>query len=474
MASRGLCSNANADLQESPKSRPRASGDLANSRCVGQRPRKVFERNCAGRRFAVAQRENELEASASIEIAKHTLLSCGLILAVGTLTALLAQKIRIPDVAVFLIAGMAIGPHMLGLIDIRADSALNQIILLFGASYILFDGGASLRLHVLKQVWITIVVIATVGVLITAGITGLAAYYVLGVPWIIALLLGATLASTDPATLVPIFRQIHIRDRVAQTVMSESAFNDAMSAILTFTVLGVAMGTGEFSLMSSISDLLKQSLIGIVAGVGLGYLAALLIAHERWAFLAEYAPVVTVVAVIGAYFAAAGLQASGFMSVFVFGIVLGNKETFGFAMEPGEARKLDEFVSTTAFIMRLFIFILLGTQVDFGLMNQYLWGGVIVVTVLMLVARPVTVFACALPDRRARWSVREMLFMCWTRETGVIPGALAGLLLGMKAPGAPMIASVTFIAILMTILIQAPTTKWLGKGLGLLETKARS
>jgi cell volume regulation protein A len=424
--------------------------------------------------IAGAQRENELEASASIEIAKHTLLSCGLILAVGTLTGFLAQKIRIPDVAVFLIAGIAIGPHMLGLIDIKADSALNQIILLFGASYILFDGGASLRFHVLKQVWITIVIIATVGVLITAAITGLAAYYVFGVPWIIALLLGATLASTDPATLVPIFRQIHIRDRVAQTVMSESAFNDAMSAILTFAVLGVAMGTGEFSLMSSISDLFKQSLIGIVAGIGLGYLAALMIAHERWAFLAEYAPVVTVVAVIGAYFAANGLQASGFMAVFVFGIVLGNKEAFGFAMEPDEARKLDEYVSTTAFIMRLFIFILLGAQVDFGLMSRYLWGGVAVVAVLMLVARPITVFACALPDRRARWSVKEMLFMCWTRETGVIPGALAGLLLGMKAPGAPMIASVTFIAILMTILIQAPTTKWLGKGLGLLETKDRS
>ncbi len=411
-----------------------------------------------------------MEASASLEIAKHTLLSCGLILAIGTLTGLLARKIRVPDVAVFLVVGMAIGPEALGLIDLKVDSALNQIILLFGASYILFDGGASLRFHVLKQVWITIVVIATVGVLITAVITGLAAHYVFGVPWIVALLLGATLASTDPATLVPIFRQIHIRDRVAQTVMSESAFNDAMSAIVTFSVLAVAMGTGEFSLMASAADLFWQSAVGIVAGIIAGYLAALLIAHRRWAFPAEYAPVVTLAGVIGAYFAADSLYASGFMAVFVFGIVLGNKEAFGFAMEPGEEQKLEEYVSTTAFIMRLFIFILVGAQVDFGLMNQYLWGGVIVVTVLMLVARPITVFACALPDRRARWSVKEMLFMCWTRETGVIPGALAGLLLGMNAPGAPMIASVTFIAILMTILIQAPTTKWLGKRLGLLET----
>jgi cell volume regulation protein A len=414
-----------------------------------------------------------LETSASIEIARHTLLSCGLILAVGTLAGLLARKIRIPDVAVFLLAGIAIGPQALGLIDIEAGSALNQIILLFGASYILFDGGASLRLDVLKRVWITILTISTVGVLITAGITGLAAHYVLGVSASTALLLGAVLASTDPATLVPIFRQIQIRDRVAQTVMSESAFNDAMAAILTFAVLAAATGSGEFSLVSSVSDFVKQSVIGIVAGIALGYLAALLIADERWAFLAEYAPVVTLVAVIGAYFAASGLQASGLMSVFVFGIVLGNKEAFGFRMETGEAQKLDEFVLTTAFIMRLFIFILLGAQVDFTLIGRYAVGGVILVTILMLIARPLTVFLCALPDRRARWSFAEMLFMCWTRETGVIPAALAGLLLGMKAPGAQMIASVTFIAILMTILIQAPTTEWLGRRLGLLETKAR-
>jgi potassium/hydrogen antiporter len=410
-----------------------------------------------------------LEASASLEIAKHTLLSCGLILAIGTVTGLLAQKIRVPDVAVFLVAGIAIGPHALGLVDIPENSALNQIILLFGASYILFDGGASLRLDVLKQVWITIVILATVGVIITAVVTGIAAHYILGIPMIVALLLGAVLASTDPATLVPIFRQIQIRDRVAQTVMSESAFNDAMSAIVAFGVLAVATGAENFSLAASLFDLLKQSVIGIVAGIVLGYLAAVLIAHEKWAFLAEYAPVVTLVAVIGAYFAADGLQASGFMAVFVFGIVLGNKESFGFAMEPGEEQKLAEFVLTTAFIMRLFIFILLGTQVDFALLGKYWLGGVAVVTVLMLVARPATVFLCALPDRRARWSFAELLFMCWTRETGVIPAALAGLMLGMKAPGARMIASVTFIAILMTILIQAPTTQWLGRRLGLLE-----
>jgi cell volume regulation protein A len=414
-----------------------------------------------------------LETSAAIDIARHTLLSCGLILAVGIVAGLLAQKIRIPDVAVFLVAGIALGPQALGLIDIKADSALNEIILLFGASYILFDGGASLRFNVLKQVWITIVVIATLGLLITAGIVGLAAHFILGIPLIVALLLGAAIASTDPATLVPIFRQVRIRDRVAQTVMSESAFNDAMGAIVTFSVLAVATGSGVFSLTHAITDLLRQALIGIMAGAAFGYLAALLIAHEKWAFLAEYAPVVTLIAAIGAYFAADGMQASGFMAVFVAGIALGNKETFGFRMEPGEAQSLEEFVLTTCFILRVFIFVLLGAQVDFALVGRYWLGGIAVVAVLMLVARPATVFMCALPDRRARWSFREMLFMCWTRETGVIPAALAGLLSGMNAPEAPMIESVTFIAILMTILIQAPTTEWLGRRLGLLHDGER-
>jgi potassium/hydrogen antiporter len=410
-------------------------------------------------------------STASIELAKHVLMVFGIILALGAVSAILAQKLKVPDVVVFLVLGTLLGPGAIGIIDVKADSALNQLVLIFGSCYILFDGGASLRLKVLKEVWITIVILAVAGVVITAAITGFAAYYLLGVPFIVALLLASTIASTDPATLVPVFRQVKIKDRVAQTVMSESAFNDATGAILTFAVLSVAMGQGEFSISASLVGLFKQASIGLIAGVVLGYLASMLIAHEKFGFLQEYAPVVSLMAVIGAYLGADGLEASGFMAVFVFGIMIGNKDAFGFAMEEGEQEKLNDFVLTTALIMRMFIFILLGTQVDFALMNKYLVGGIAVVAVFMLVARPVTVFLCALPDRRAKWTFKELLFMCWTRETGVIPGALAGLLMGVGAPGAKLIASVTFLAILMTILIQATTTRWLAGKLDLLAVE---
>src|SRR5260221_122272 len=145
----------------------------------------------------------------------------------------------------------------------------------------------------------------------TAGITAAAAYWILGIPLAVAALLGAAIASTDPATLVPVFRQVRIRERVAQTVMSESALNDATGAILTFAVLALTTGA-EFSVGAALVDLCKQALFGLLVGGVLGYLAALFIANERLAFLAEDSPLVTPISVIGAYLGVDKPQASSF------------------------------------------------------------------------------------------------------------------------------------------------------------------
>ena len=410
-----------------------------------------------------------METSPAILHAKELLFLLGIILATGTLTGFIARMIKVPDVVLFLLAGIALGGAGFDVIDVKVDSTLNQLLLIFGSCYILFDGGASVKLNVLKKVWPTLLTISTIGVVISAFVTAFTAQYLLGLPFIFALLLGAVIASTDPATLVPVFRQVKIRAKVAQTVMSESAFNDAMGAILTFAVLSIAMSGGDFSVSASLLDLLKQSLFGIAGGAILGYLAALFIAHEKYSFLAEYAPVVTIMSVAAAYLSIDNLHASGFMAVFVFGLMLGNKELFGFKMEHQEEAKLEDFILTTSLIMRIFIFVLLGSQVNFALLSQYFWPALGVVLVFIFIGRPLVVFACALPDRRAKWTLQELLFMCWTRETGVIPGALAGMLVGLKVPHSDVIASVTFLAILITIIVQATTTKWVAAKLGLLE-----
>jgi len=192
--------------------------------------------------------------------------------------------------------------------------------------------------------------------------------------------------------------------------------------------------------------------------------------HERYGFLRDYAPLLIVITVIGVYLGADDLGASGFMAVFVAGVIVGNRHAFGFTLAPGEARRLHEYSDTTAMILRMIIFILLGAQMDPGIIAREGWRDAGCVLVFIMLARPLTVLVCALPDLRARWSARELLFMCWTRETGVIPGALAGMLLAGKVDNAEQIAAVTFMAILVTLLLQASTTRWLAQRLALLET----
>jgi len=405
----------------------------------------------------------------SVQIAYQNLTDVGTMLVAGTLAALAAKRLRIPDIVAFLLAGILLGPFATGLITIPTDSATNQFILIFGASYILFDGGAALRLPVLRQVWVSLLVLATVGVMLTALVTGYAAMLAFGLTLPVALLLGCAIAPTDPATLVPVFKQVKVREKVAQTVMSESAFNDATGAIMTFALLGIAMGTESFSLRHSLIELVREAGMGLMVGAAVGYAAAFLVGHKEFALLKHNLPIVTLIVVVTAFMLAVTVHGSGFMAVFVAGIMLGNNELFGFAVDAIDEERLHEYVNTTGLIFRMFIFILLGSQVDFALLQLHWLPAVGVVLVFMFVARPICVFACTALDPSARWTFQERLFMSWMRMTGVIPGALAGLLAGMGAPHSDVITSVTFVAILMTIILQATTTRWLAARLDLLE-----
>jgi len=406
--------------------------------------------------------------------AEHVLLIAMIILGAGALLGFVAKRLRVPDIVLFLLAGIVLGPQVLGVLVIPASSTLSWIILIFGASYILFDGGATLRLGVLSRIWISLLLIVTVGLLVTTFVTGWAAHWVLGIPITVGLLLGATVASTDPATLVPVFKQVKVREKVAQMVVSESAFNDPMGAIVTFALLTIVVG-GHSGVHIPIGkdalDFLTEVGIGIGAGLILGYVASFVIAHERYGFLIEYLPLVTLIAVIGGYLGAVGLNSSGFMAAFVAGIVVGNMSYVGLKIPREHEARFTDFVETTSMISRMFIFLLLGSQVKLDLIAVYWWQGLVIVAVFMFLARPLTVLVSTLIDRRARWTWRELVFIAWTRETGVIPGALASILVADKAPHADVLAAMTFMAILITIIVQATTAKWVAGKLSLLEDR---
>ncbi|NTW06138.1 MAG: sodium:proton antiporter, partial [Peptococcaceae bacterium] len=257
------------------------------------------------------------------------------------------------------------------------------------------------------------------------------------------------------------------RERVSQTVLSESAFNDATGAILTMSLVGI-VSTGVFSGSESLIVFLKMVCFGALSGLIVGFGVAYLIGHTKFGTFKSFAPVMSIIAVLVAYLGAYEMGGSGYMAVFIAGIILGNLDSFKLHLSKEHTQEQEHFLENLALIMRMFIFILLGTQVNFQIIQQYWLAGMGVVAVFMLVARPLTVLSSALLDRKAKWEKNELIFMFWVRETGVIPAALAGILIGMKVPYADVIASITFLAILTTLLLQASTTKALAKKLGLL------
>jgi cell volume regulation protein A len=199
-----------------------------------------------------------------------------IIFLIGTLGGKLAEKWNIPDVVLFLIIGILLGPSVLSLIHIPANSTINQIILLFGASFIIFHGGTITSFAVLNKVWRSVTLLSTLGVVLTALIVTFTVTFIFNIPFLVSLLLGAILASTDPAALVPIFQRFPIRKKVAQTVISESAFTDATGAIMTTVIFGLLVSGHPVSWLSISFQFLQLALGGILIGAVVGLIATFL------------------------------------------------------------------------------------------------------------------------------------------------------------------------------------------------------
>lgn len=391
-----------------------------------------------------------------------------LVVVSGVLFTKLSKMLKIPDVVLFIIAGIILGPNILNLIHIESHPIGNELILTFGAAYILYDGGREIELKVLNRVKLSLVLLVTLGVLISAFITGFFASKIFQIDFLYAFLLGAVIASTDPSVLVPLFKKMSISNKLKQFIISESAFNDAAGAIATFATLGIITG-GVFSVKASILNLLVTSLGGIAIGSVVGFLASLLITHDKYGYFKEHPSEVGIAIVAGTYVIATRIGVSGFMAVFMIGIIWGNKHLF--ALKSPEEHYITEtrFKEVLTLLLRMMIFILLGTHIDFASVAQYWKESLLVVGILIFIARPLSVLPCVIVDRKAQWSWKEILYLMWIRETGVIPAALAGMVVATHVPHGDIISSVTFLTILITLSVQASTAQWLARALKLEE-----
>lgn len=389
-----------------------------------------------------------------------------LVIVSGVLFNKLSKMIKVPDVVLFIIAGILLGPNILNLVNIDTYPLGNDLILTFGAAYILYDGGREIELKILNKVKISLFLISTVGVLISAVVTGYFAAVIFKIDFIYALLLGSVIASTDPSVLVPLFKRMNISNKLKQFIISESAFNDAGGAIITFAILGIIQG-GSFSVSTSLLELAKTSFGGIAVGAIIGALASLLITHDKYGYFKENPSEIGIATVAGAYVIATKLGVSGFMAVFIVGIICGNKHLFSLRVEEEHYITQTRFKEVLTLLLRMMIFILLGTHIDFIAVAQYWKQALLVVGVLIFIARPVSVLCCIIFDKKSNWTMKEVIYLMWIRETGVIPAALAGMMVSMQVQHANIISSVTFVTILVTLSVQASTAQWLAKKLNL-------
>lgn len=385
-----------------------------------------------------------------------------IILLMGVVCVKASKIVKLPDTVLFILAGIIIGPELMKLVDFKDFPVANQFILTFGAAYILYDGGREIRLNVLNKVKVSVTLLATTGVIISTFITAFFAMKVLKLDFIYALLLGAVIASTDPSVLVPLFKNMHISSKLKQTIISESAFNDAAGAIVTFVVVGI-IGGGAFSLTGSIFELLKTAGGGIVVGVVFGYFATFMVSEHKAALLRGFPGEIAVAAVLGSYVTANHFGFSGFMAVFLVGIMCGNKSMFKISIHKEGYDAHLNFKDVLIMILRILIFVLLGTQMNFSIIGHYYKGALIVVLLFVFVARPISVLLSVIFDRKAQWKRNEVLYLMWTRETGVIPAALAGMLVSMKIPNAEIISAVTSMAIIITLTFQASSAKYVAR-----------
>src|SRR3712207_1732082 len=178
--------------------------------------------------------------------AEHILLDFGLILGAGLVAQFIATFLRVPEMIVLVAVGALIGPSVLGIVDNPLDGVGAQLIFTVGVAMILFLGGVGISLRLISRTAVGLGLLVLPGVVITALIVATAVAPIFGVSLLVAFMIGAVLASTDPAIIIPLFERLGLRPKVSQTVIAESAFNDVTGTVLVLTLVEV-VEAGHFT-----------------------------------------------------------------------------------------------------------------------------------------------------------------------------------------------------------------------------------
>jgi cell volume regulation protein A len=400
---------------------------------------------------------------------KDVILTIAIMLGAGLVCQLLGDLLRVPRMLLLLVAGTLLGPSVSDAIDVQLDSMGAQLVLTLGVSFILFHGGLQLSTRVLSRVAVGLGLLTIPGVLLTALVTGAVAAVVFDLPFTSGLLIGAVLAPTDPAILIPLFERLQLKPKVSQTIIAESALNDPTGAVLALAVAAVVLSGGS-SVTAPLRDFVVDLTISTALGVLFGIVLSAAVSSRRAGIWRESSAIAVMAVISFSYFSIDSAGGSGYLAAFLAGLIVGNMERLGLSMHSHHEQEMRTLVATVADVMVMFVFITLGANLPWSEVVDEIGPTLVVIGTLIFVARPITVLACLLLDRRGKWSREELVFLAWTRETGVVPAALAGIMVGLGVPDSGLVVTTVAVAIVATLSVQATTKRWLATRLGLIES----
>src|SRR5579864_3999328 len=382
---------------------------------------------------------------ASLDSVSIAILLGAVLVMAGILSSLLALRFGAPLLLVFLIIGMLAGdagPGGIEFADVRTTYLVGSVAL----ALILFDGGLRTRFQNIRAVLWPSLSLATAGVLLTAAITAPAAKYALDLNWTEALLVGAVIASTDAAA---VFLLVHaqglrLRPRVGATLEAESGSNDPFAVFLTLMLVEF-ISVGHSTAGHVAMEFLREAVLGAVVGVIGGRLVVL--ALNRVALpQGLHAPFVTTAALV--IFGAAQIgHASGYLAVYLAGIIIGNRPTRAH-------NSVVTFLDAATWLAQIVMFVLLGLLVEPHRLTSSALPAVVVALVLMFVARPLAVFLCLAPFR---FNWREKIFIAWTGLRGAVAIFLASIPMLVGLSKAYLYFDVAFVVVIISLLLQGWT-----------------
>jgi potassium/hydrogen antiporter len=382
----------------------------------------------------------------------------GALLAAALGASLVAGRVRLPGLVLFLGVGMLVGSDGLGWIDF-SDYHLAESVGIVALGLILFEGGLTAGWGEIRPVLRPAIGLAVVGTLVTAVVTGLAASWLFGFSTLEGLLLGSIISSTDGAAVFSLLRGAGLRKRLESTLEGEAGFNDPIAVLLVLGFIEWVTRT-DYGIGDELVLFAQQLGIGLLAGVGVGLAAREAFQRVRLSTPGLY-PVASLATAALAFGTAAALHGSGFLAVYLAGLVLGSGDL------PAR-RTVTAFHEGLAWVAQLTMFLVLGLLVFPHDLGEVAWKGTLLALVVVFLARPL---ATLLATLGSGFEVREKAFLGWAGLRGAVPVVLALFPVIDNVEHSNEFFNIVFFAVLLSTVLQGTTIEPVARRLGVTSSE---